>query len=81
MLTATGKVSAEKRTTSLNPLNYTLEIHAAREISSQHAHMECRSVDLKANASLWAMTVIALRALIASPINIAIWGNAQTSRR
>ena len=81
MSTATGRECAEKRTTSSNQSKYILEIHAARKISSQLADMGCRSVDLKANASLWAMTGTAHRVLIASPISIAIWESARTSRR
>jgi hypothetical protein len=81
MSTATGRVFAGKRTTSLNQSSYILEIHAARKISNQLADMECRGADLTANASLWVMTENAHRVLIASLINIATWENALTSRK
>ena len=50
-------------------------------ISAHTVLMDYNNVDQMESACLWVTTAIALRVLIVNLISIAIWGNAQISKR
>ena len=56
-------------------------IPAQKVILDRTVHMDYKNVDQMESACLWVTMVIALRVLIANLISIAIWENAQISKK
>jgi hypothetical protein len=81
MLTIIGRVYVARKIISMTQLNYSLLIHAPKVISVLTVPMVYSNVDQMESACLWATMVIALRVLIANLISIAIWENAQISKK